>query len=225
MEIEDKVFARKRWRKQSMLDCGFQEAGHDFLLEKDFMDGDFKAVLKVSDQGAVSGQVIDAMTGEEYNQLRRREADGAYVNMVRTAYEALLLEIASACCTDVLFASDQANRLADRIAEAFGVSPDYPFVHTARYQDYGVFRHRRNRKWFVLMMNVKRSVLEAGRDEMVDIVNLKIHPEEGESLCRLPGIYPAYHMNHRTWISVLLDDTVDDNRVMSLVKTSFDLTK
>lgn len=55
MEIEDKVFARKRWRKESMLDCGFQEAGHDFLLEKDFMDGDFKSVLKVSDQGAVSG--------------------------------------------------------------------------------------------------------------------------------------------------------------------------
>ena len=127
MEIEQAVFARKRWLPERMADYGFRHVGQDFMLEKDFMDGDFRAVLRVSESGAVSGHVVDRMTGEEYDQLRRREANGAYVNMVREAYRNLLLEIAGTCCMDVLFASDQANRLTDFMEDKFHVVPDYPF--------------------------------------------------------------------------------------------------
>lgn len=53
-----------------------------------------------------------------------------------------------------------------------------------------------NRKWFALVMNVKRGVVDKSNSEdMVDIINLKIDPKEGERLFQMPGIYPAYHMN------------------------------
>lgn len=225
MEIEKSVFARKRWMKDAMLAYGFRQDGHHFLLEKDFLQGDFTLLLSVSDQGTVCGRVMDAITGEEYDQLRR-ETGGAYVNMVRSAYEALLGKIAKACCTDVLFASDQANRLAGLILQKFHICPDYPFDHMARYRSYGVFRHEKNRKWFALIMNVKKSLVDKGScQDMVDILNLKIEPEKGSILHQIPGIYPAYHMNHRTWISVLLDGTVTDEKVISLIETSFALTK
>jgi predicted DNA-binding protein (MmcQ/YjbR family) len=226
MEIEQAVFARKRWVPERMADYGFRHVGQDFILEKDFMDGDFRAVLTVTDQGAVSGQVIDTMTGAEYDQLRRREANGAYVNMVREAYRNLLLEIAGACSADVLFASDQANRLTDFIENKFHVSPDYPFSKTAHSRSYGTFRHEENRKWFALVMNVKRGVVDkSSSEDMVDIINLKIDPKECERLFQMPGIYPAYHMNHRTWISVVLDETVSDEKIMALIETSFALTE
>lgn len=32
-------------------------------------------------------------------------------------------------------------------------------------------------------------------------------------------------MNHKMWISVVLDDTISDEKVMELVTCSFDLTK
>lgn len=226
MEIEQAVLARKRWLPERMVDYGFRHVGQDFILEKDFMGGDFRAMLTVTEQGAVSGQVIDTMTGEEYDQLRRREASGAYVNMVRAAYEELLLEIAGACSVDVLFASDQANRLTDFMEDKFHVLPDYPFSKTAHSRSYGTFRHGGNRKWFALIMNVKRGVVDkSASEDMVDIINLKIDPKEGEHLCQMPGIYPAYHMNHRTWISVVLDETVSDEKVMALIGTSFALTE
>lgn len=225
MEIEKSVFARKRWLKDAMLAYGFKQDGHAFLLEKDFLHGDFKALLSVTDQGEVSGRVVDGMTGEEYDQLRR-ETGGAYVHMVKSAYEALLKEIAEACCTDVLFASDQANRLTGWIREEFNINPDYPFDQSTSYRSYGVFRHEKNRKWFALIMNVRKSVVDKGScQDMVDIINLKIEPKKGDSLHQMPGIFPAYHMNHRTWISVLLDDTVTDEKIMSLIETSFALTK
>ena len=100
MEIEQAVFGRKRWLPERMVDYGFRHVGQDFMLEKDFMDGDFRAVLRVSESGAVTGHVVDRMTGEEYDQLRRREANGAYVNMVREAYRNLLLGVCQVLCVN-----------------------------------------------------------------------------------------------------------------------------
>ena len=130
------------------------------------------------------------------------------------------------CCQDVLFASDQANRLTQCILERFQVEPDFPWEKEARYQAYGVFRHASNRKWFALIMRVKCAVLDKdGNPALVDVINLKIPPEHGEALLQLPGVYPAYHMNHKTWISVVLDDTQTDEAIMAWIEGSYRLTE
>ena len=165
------------------------------------------------------------MTQDEYYQLRQEAANGPYVNKVRSAYAALLTDIANACCGDVLFASPQANRLTQAILKRFQVNPDFPWEHSARYQSYGAFRHRSNRKWFALIMNVTRDVLDKdGNTSPIDILNVKISPAQGEELRKTPGIYPAYHMNHKTWISVVLDETLADEKIWELIDTSYQLT-
>ncbi|MBR2522363.1 MAG: MmcQ/YjbR family DNA-binding protein, partial [Coriobacteriales bacterium] len=40
----------------------------------------------------------------------------------------------------------------------------------------------------------------------------------------IPGIFPAYHMNRKHWITVVLDDTLADEEVARLIETSFELT-
>lgn len=224
--IEEHVFARKRWVLEKMLAFGFCQSGDGYVLERSFLDGDFKAVLSVTEKGKVAGRVIDTTTQDDYYQLRQKNATGAYVNTVRAAYDRLLEEIAAACCQEVLFASDQANRLTRYILERFQVEPDFPWEKEARYQAYGVFRHASNRKWFALIMRVKRAVLDKdGNPALVDVINLKIQPEHGDALHQLPGVYPAYHMNHKTWISVVLDDTQTDEAIMQWIEDSYQLTK
>ena len=223
--IEEMVFARKRWIEDRMLSYGFHKTKKIYTLEKPFLNGDFKAILSVTLKGQVMGKVIDSMPQDEYYQLRQEAANGPYVNKVRSAYAALLTDIANACCGDVLFASPQANRLTQAILKRFQVNPDFPWEHSARYQSYGAFRHRSNRKWFALIMNVTRDVLNKdGNTSPIDILNVKISPAQGEELRKTPGIYPAYHMNHKTWISVVLDETVPDEKIWELIDTSYQLT-
>ena len=57
-----------------------------------------------------------------------------------------------------------------------------------------------------------------------DIINLKAEESLVPDLTNEAGIYPAWHMNHRKWISVTLDDTLSDGRVMELIRESFRLT-
>lgn len=225
-QIEETIFARKRWIESKMTAYGFQKVKDSYILEKPFMGGDFKAVLSVSTKGKIVGKVIDQMTLDEYYQLRQEASDGAYVHTVRNAYASLLQDIAAGCCQDVLFASSQANRLSRTILERFQVRPDFPWEHSLRYQSYGAFRHASNRKWFALIMHVQRRVLEKdGNADQIDIMNLKIRPQEAERLCHIPGIYPAYHMNHKLWVSVVLDDSLADEDILELIKTSYLLTE
>ena len=223
--IEETVFSRKRWIESKMLAYGFHKANKTYILEKTFLDGDFKTVLSVNPKGQVTGKVIDTITQDEYYQLRQETATGPYVNRVRSAYRSLLTDIADSCCSDVLFASSQANRLTQAILDHFQVKPDFPWEHSSRYQSYGAFRHRSNRKWFALIMNVKREVLDRdGNTSLIDILNVKIPPAQGDELRQIPGIYPAYHMNHKTWISVVLDETLPDEKILELIDTSYQLT-
>lgn len=224
--IEDSIFARKRWIKDKMLAFGFEKEGQDYCYESDFLNGDFTARLSVSPKGQVTGIVIDKLNDEEYYPLRQKDAAGAYVSAVRDAYETLLKDMAASCCKDVLFASEQANRLMERILKTFMVRPDFPWEKTEAYQSYGAFRHTNSGKWFALIMNVKKKVLNKDdNDALVDIVNVKIDPQQGDEIRRHPGIYEAYHMSHKTWISIVLDESLSDDAIMGFIENSFRLTE
>ena len=121
----------------------------------------------------------------------------------------------------MFFASDQANRIANLIYERYGVKPDFPWK-----DDNGVFRHLDNNKWFSLIMYVSLdALLKNGDSHMLNIMNVKIDISKRDELYEIKGIYPAFHMNHKTWISVVLDDTIRDYKIIELIQSSFDLTK
>ena len=113
------------------------------------------------------------------------------------------------------------NELAVYINSAFGISPDHPF---ARYPDISVFRHSGNRKWFAAQMTVPKTTLGIQEDGIIDIVNVKCDPEVLRSFLGQPGIYPAYHMNRKHWLTVALDGRVDDRTMEFLLGISYDLT-
>lgn len=224
MTIEEKIFQKKRFDPARMERFGFVTEDGIRTIRMPFLNGDFAAALRVSGDGHISGTVVDMMNGEEYAPLRNERFNGAYVNSVRSAYEELLQTIAQACCTDVLFASDQANRIAARIANRFGAEPDFPWSKDP-YDSAGVFRHADTEKWFALVMNITVHALKKNGDRTpIDAINLKIDPPDGPKLTETDGIFPAYHMNHKSWITVTLDDRLSDDAVMALIENSYRLT-
>ena len=107
----------------------------------------------------------------------------------------------------------------DYIRKKYKVLPEYPWQ---KYDNNTVFRHTDNKKWFVLVMGVQRIKLGIAGDAYVDVVNLKIEDMFYRDLIiREDGIMPAYHMNRKYWITVLLDGTVTDDRVFELIDMSF----
>ena len=222
--IEDSIFRRKRMIEDRLKPFGFKKVNASYEFVCDFMDGNFQAVITLLN-GCITGRVIDKMNDEEYAQLRNESFQGTYVNSVRNAYKEILTHIAEQCCEDVFFVSEQANRITDDILKQYSVCPDFPWGRSP-YNECGTFRHANNRKWFALIMNIKwHAILKNGDENTVDVMNLKIDPSQRSTLLEQSGIYPAYHMNHKNWISVTLNDQLDDACIMKLVEKSYNLTK
>lgn len=145
---------------------------------------------------------------------------GKFVSSVRAGYLDILGQIVDHCCLTMPSASPQANRIADRIYNQYHFAPDFPW-RSKNNKDNGIFRHLDSSKWFGLIINGRRELVTKDDDEQnVDIINLKSDTlsVDGQS------VFPAYHMNHKYWISVVLDDQLGDDDVMRLIDESFRLT-
>ena len=107
------------------------------------------------------------------------------------------------------------------ISDTYKTAPDYPFDDP----NIIVFRHRDNRKWFGIIMTIPKRKINIAQEGNIDIVNLKCAQEIIDSLWDEQGIYPAYHMSKKHWISVALNEDVSIDTIKWLTNISYDLTK
>lgn len=113
------------------------------------------------------------------------------------------------------------TELEQYILETYQADSDFPWK---KYPAYQVFRHRRSRKWFALVMEVPENKLGREETACLEVVNVKCEPAMIGALRRKAGFYPAYHMNKDTWITMALDGSVTEDMIKKLVDMSFDLT-
>ena len=76
-------------------------------------------------------------------------------------------------------------------------------------------------KWYGLMMEVPLQKLGVASQANALILNVKIHPEDKERLITTDGIYEAYHMNKKHWISIALNVCTDDALIKECIYTSY----
>ena len=110
----------------------------------------------------------------------------------------------------------------DYIANEYGTVPEYLFKND---DDTAVLRCNLNKKWYGIVINVKKARLGLKGDGTVDVINLKCEPNFSYMIRGEDGIFPAYHMNKEHWISVLLDGSLDKEKVFSLIDISKSLVE
>ena len=113
----------------------------------------------------------------------------------------------------------QRERIIKYLQNVFETEPEHLW---AQYPTYSVFRHPLSRKWYAIIMDIPKSRLGLEGDEPVTVLDLKCSPLMIGSLLSEPGFFPAYHMNKTSWISVLLDGSVPDEKVVPLLELSYD---
>lgn len=107
------------------------------------------------------------------------------------------------------------------VRDELGCEPDYPFMG-----DFvtAVFRRPDNLKWFAIVMTVDSKKLGIGAFGELDIVNLKCSENDRERLSNIENVLPAYHMNKKHWISIILDNQEDfDSELAELTRKSYAL--
>ena len=221
MTIEENVFKRAEIDFAKLKKYGFSVSDGVMVYEKSFMNGDVRTVIKINKSGKISGEVYDEVSGDAYLPLRVEEMTAGYVGEVRAAYIEILQNIREKCCRNNYFIGAQANRVAADIKQKYGDEPDFPW---GKYDDYGVFRNPDNAKWYALIMTIDKSKIIPAESGKVEVVNIKLNEYKIPVLVKQSGFYPAYHMNKKYWITITLDDTLQDDVIMQYLEESHSFT-
>ena len=220
LSIEKELFKRSEVIFAKLEKYGFIKKNNYYLYEKSFLNDDFKVIITIDTKGIVNGKVIDLQTNEEYININT-DMSGNFVNEVRNEYKQILNSIKANCFENNYFISKQANRITKYIKEKYNNTPQFLWE---KFKDYGVFRNSNNDKWYAIIMNINLSKLNIGNHE-AEIINVKLSEDKVNKLLKEKGYYQAYHMNKKNWISIVLDDTLDDNEIIKLIDASYDLIK
>ena len=221
MSIENDLFLKFRPDLKKLLDYGFVKTKNSYVIEKLFMNNEFKAVITVSKNFAISGTVYDQENNDEFLPLRIEHHEGAFVGEVKYAYIAVLTDIRNKCFYENLVISNQGNRIVDLIREKYNNKPEFLWKDSPSTC---VFRNPESSKWYGIIMQIPRSKLGEPSEKTVEVMNVKLDKNKIPELHKKDGFYPAYHMNKKYWITISLDETLSDNEIMQHIEESHSYT-
>ena len=212
------IFKSYQFNQEKARAYGFVKNGEVWTYSYEILQGDFvMTVFIIADN--VSFQVFDQETADLYPQVHMESMRGSFVGNVREACLGILYQIRKACFEVQDFICPQTKRIIVQVQEKYGNQLEYLWEKSP---DTAVLRHEGNKKWYAVLMRISWEKLNKGKEGLVEAVNLK-HDQVADLLSQ-KGIYPAFHMNKRYWISVALDDTLSDEEVLELIETSWKLT-
>ena len=212
------IFKSYQFNQEKAYAYGFVESSGVWIYSCQILQGDFVMTVSITADN-VSFQVFDQEMGDLYPQVHMESMTGSFVASVREACLEILYQIRKACFDVQDFICPQTKRIMAQIQEKYGNQLEYLWEKSP---DTAVLRHEDNKKWYAVVMRIPWDRLEKGREGQVEAVNLK-HDQVVDLLSQ-NGIYPAFHMNRRYWISVALDDTLSDEIVLELIEKSWNLT-
>ena len=212
------IFKAYQFNSKKAKEYGFEENQGVWTYSSTILQSDFLMKITVEDSD-LTFQVYDQESCELYPQVHMESMRGTFVGSVREACLEVLYEIRKSCFDVQDFIYPQTKRIMTRVQEKYENQLEYLWEKSP---DTAILRHENNQKWYAVLMKISWDKLEKGREGLVEAVNLKY--DQVSDLLVKKGIYPAFHMNKRYWISVPLDDTLTDEKVLELFERSWFLT-
>lgn len=219
MNIEQEIFDRWKANEYRLRQFGFDEENGVLTYRRDLPDYGFEITVRYD--GQFSGTVMDHDIEEEYTNYRL-EIPGKFSALVKEEFIKCLEVIRNSCCEKVRYRNEQAERIIRHVQEKYDSQPEYLWE---KLPDISVYRNRDNKKWYLLHSAMVRNKIDSYSDsgQEVDIINIRVQNSELDNLLKTEGIYKAYHMNKKNWVTITLDDTLDDETIESLIADSYQI--
>ena len=196
---------------------GFKKINEDYLF-KIKIKNNMQVIVKVHNENLES-KVIDLKSREEYILVDLKTTLGEYASLIKAEYENIMQDIINKCTIINVFQSRQAQEIMKYIQNKYQRELEYLWE---KY-DAAIWRNNKNQKWFGLLMVVSALKLGFKKDERCEIINLRYPSSKMPEIINNQNILPGYHMNKKNWLTIILDNSLDDEKIFALIDLSYDL--
>lgn len=215
------IFKRKKCNIEKMSAYGFIRKDGKWIYETNIIDGAFKLYVFVAENGDVDTNLIEIETGEPY-VLYKTNASGIFVGEIRAAVEAVLTEIADACYDPSVFKTNQAQMAIEYVRKKYGDELEFLWK---KFPDNAVWRRKDNQKWYGAILTVNGRKIGLNTDKIVEIIDLRMEAANKDNILSRDHYYPGWHMNKKSWYTLVLDDCISDEEIQMRITESYELAK
>ncbi len=203
--------------EKELIQYGFIRRGDAFLLKKHLPSFPFSASYILKGE-TLESRLIDDDSEEEYELVDAKSGMQGYSRGVNEEYQALTEEILSSCTKRIKTQTERivlyvANHYGDKIEHLFEKSPEVI-----------VIRKKENRKWYCLFMRIEAKKLSLNEKQNFDVLDLRGREQRILSIDR-ELTFPGFHMNKKHWYTIILDERMKDEEIISLIEESYSLAK
>jgi len=177
-------------------------------------------IVTIQNSGTINTKVIDSASNE-YVLHRITDACGPFVSAVRTDYENILHKIAEKCFEPDIFKSQYAQKIIQHVQNTYHDELNFLWQ---RFPNNAVFKRKDTNKWYAALLTISKRKLGLNSDELIDILDLRIKPEELQTVVDGKKYFPGYHMNKKHWYTIGLDGSVPLEEILQRLDTSYNLS-
>jgi len=205
---------------KALLDYGFIKNDNIYTYETNILNNKFKVLVNISDK--LESKIIDNLTNEEYILVDIDTATGNYVGKIREEYENILSDIINNCTSNNKYESKQTYEIINYVKNTYHDSLEYLWKNNDKT---GVARNKNNNKWYLVVMIIKAFKLGLESDEEIEIIDIRYQKDKVEEIIDNKSIFPAWHMNKRSWVTIILNSELNSEIIYSLIDNSYELSQ
>lgn len=212
MKVEN-IFECYFINEEALINYGFTKIEEEYYLKKDLENNNFYVRFIITNN-IFDVRVFDA-NDEEYLPFYIKNAIGSFNVKIKKEVEWLIKDVINNCFD---FTSIKEELLL-YIKQKYNTMPEYPW----KKDPASATLKTQTNKWYGLIMNIPYKYLKIEKEGKIDVLNVKNTPEKIKNLIDFKHYFPAYHMNKKYWISILLDRTIELSTVTKLLDESYEI--
>lgn len=217
----EELIKRKKPVYSQLVSYGFIKNGDYFQYSTDILNGTFALTIQIGTDDTLITDLLEKETGEAYI-LYKTNASGAYVGEVRAAIGQVICDIVRNCYETAIFKTPQAQMVIEFVREMYGDELEFLW---AKFPDNAVWRRKDNRKWYGAVLTVAGTKIGLESDKIEEIIDLRMKPAEAETILSGKHYYPGWHMNKKSWYTLVLDGSIPDEELKERIKESYKLAE
>ncbi len=200
---------------------GFNKENDTYKYETTILNEDMKVIITVLSDRTFDYKVIDNNINEPYDLIFVEDATGDYVGKARQEFENVIEDIKEKCSEKDIFKTPQSKQVIKYVKEKYNRELEYLWEKTPKA---AIWRHSENSKWFGIIMSVSKTKIGLNDDIEIDVIDLKYPKEDLPNVVDNKNIFPGYHMNKKSWITIPLDNTMKIKEIYKYIDISYNCT-
>ena len=214
----EEMFQHRKLNRSKLLAYGFKEVFDEYRYTTAVMNGNFILHVTVDASGKVNTSLIEQDTGEEYVLYKIKSASGGFIGDVKCVCQKALADIEEKCYDPDIFRWKQSKEIIEYIREQYHDELEFLWKKSPGN---AVWRRKDTGKWYGVILTISRKKLGLPSDEIVEIIDLRLQPEIIREIVDGRRYFPGWHMNKKSWYTIILDNCVRTEEICKRIDESY----